>query len=209
MGHARVAQDDADDVFLQLALAEDLHRRHRDAFLEDLPGVDGQGARHLAADVGHVAEVGGPAEVPAVLEDRLQDQPVVEMAHRGPAAVGVVGEDHVAFFEHAVKGFHEPVDERAELADHHLALDVGDHGEGIALLPDAGRHGRAEQRGVHFHPGVAKGVLDDVEGHRVHVKTRERRIVGLEYSSCHERAPQSIRPSGRMSRFPNRSTSAR
>ena len=37
------------------------YQEHRDAFLEDLPGVDGQRARHFTADVGHVAEVRGPA----------------------------------------------------------------------------------------------------------------------------------------------------
>jgi hypothetical protein len=31
------------------------------------------------------------------------------------------------------------------------------------LFADAGRHGGAEQHGVHFGAGVAQGILDDVE----------------------------------------------
>ena len=63
----------------------------------------------------------------------------------------------------AVEVADEAVDERAELAHDHLAAPFGDQGKGVALLADAGGQGRAEQGGVHLHPRVAKGVLDDVE----------------------------------------------
>ena len=46
----------------------------------------GSDARHLAADVGHVAEHRGLGDQPAVLEHRQQHQPVVAMADRAVAA---------------------------------------------------------------------------------------------------------------------------
>jgi hypothetical protein len=46
---------------IELAVAVDLDRRDLQAFFEDLRRVGGQAARHLAADVGHVAEHRRPA----------------------------------------------------------------------------------------------------------------------------------------------------
>jgi hypothetical protein len=80
--------------------------------------------------------------------------------------VRVAGEEDVAVFDGAVVALQEAVDERAELADDHLAFDIGDHRELVVLLADAGRHRGSEQHGVHLEARVAERAFDDIDRHR-------------------------------------------
>ena len=162
-------------VFLQHVLLVDLGRRNANALFEDLPGVRRQAARDLAADVGHVAEHRGIGDQPAVLEDRAQQQPVVVVTDGAVAGVRIGREEHVALFDRPVVGGLEAVDEAAELADDHLAVDVGDHRELVVLFPDARRHGGAEQHRVHLEARIEHRVLDDIQGDRINLDPLERR----------------------------------
>ena len=150
-------------------------------FLEDPGGVGRQASRHLAADVGHVAEHRGPSDQPAVaIVNRHQHQPVGRVADRAVALVGVGGQKDVALFDRAVVAVEEAADERAELADHHAALAIGDHRELVVLLADARGHRGAEQHGVHLVARVAQRAFDDVERDRVDVERPKRLAVALD-----------------------------
>ena len=107
------------------------------------------------------------------------------MADGTGAGIGVGQEDHVPIFERAVPIIEEAADEAAELADDHLARVIGDQREGIALFADAGRHGGAHQRGVHFDAGVAQRVFDDVERDRINGLLFEGGVVGLNDGGGH------------------------
>ena len=132
-------------------------------------GVGRHRRRRLAADVGHVPEHRRPADDPALVEDRHDDQPVVGVADRGAAGVRVGGEQDVALLDRAVEAVEEVGDGQAELADDHLPVGVGDQRELVVLLADARRQRGAEQHLVHLVAGVAQRVLDQVEGDRVDV----------------------------------------
>ncbi len=107
------------------------------------------------------------------------------MADGTIAGIGIRREEHVALFDGAVIGRLEAVDEAAELADDHLAVDVGDHRELVVLFTNTGRHGRAEQHGIHFPACVQHGVLDDIERDRIDVHTLERSWFGFNNSGWH------------------------
>ena len=197
-----------ENVLVELAVAEDLDRRDDRAFLVDHLRVGRQRARHLAADVGHMAEHRRPGDQPAVEEDRHHQQPVVEMADRAGAGIGIVGEEDVAVLDRPVIAGDEAVQERAELADHHLAFLIGDQRKGVVLLADAGAHGGAEQHRVHFDARVAQRVLDDVERDRIDGHALERRRLGLDRSCWHGlplRGSRRRHSSGRPSDLPCRS----
>jgi len=200
---AHVVQDDVKHVAVHNALAVQLDRRDADAFLPDRGSIGRQRAGHLAADVGHVAKHGRIVDDAAVLEDRHQHQPIRQVAHRAIAQVGVVGEEDVAFLDLAGIALQEAGDERAELADDHLAFVGGDQREGIALLADARAHGGAAQYGVHLVTGIAQRVLDDVDGDAVHRYAFERGVIGLGDTRNHD-----AYSCGRISRLPTRSTAA-
>ena len=202
--HAAVMHGDVENVLLQFALAVELDRRQAQALLENRPGVVRQGARHLAAHVGHVAEHRRPGDQMPLAEDRRNDELVVGVADRALATVRVVQENDVAVLDLAFIIAQKTVDERAELADDHLAVAIGDERKGVALLANAGRQGRAEQGRVHFNARVSQGVFYDVEGHRIDILRRRDRLGGFNQSGGHERLPYA----GAISMFPYGSTVA-
>ena len=191
-GQAAVVQDHLEQVVLHHPGLDDLDRRDRDALLVDRAGIRRQRARHLAAHVRHVTEHGGPRDDAAVLVDRHQHEPVVLVADRAVDRVRVVGQEDVALLHGAVVTLQEAVDERAELADDHLAVEVGDQRELVVLLADAGRHGRAEQHRVHFETGVAQGALDDVDGDGIDLHLLHRLLVALDDLGGHVRISGSV-----------------
>ena len=193
IGLARLVHHQLDQIFVVLALGVDLDRRDAHAFLKDGAGVDRHRSGDLAADIRLVAEHRGPRDQPPAAENRQQYQPVVRMADRPFAAVGIAEEDHVAFLDRPVEAFQEPADEAAELAHDHLAGGVGDQRKGVALLADARRHGGADQRRVHLDPRVAKRILDDVERHRIDHNRVERGGVALNDLGRHQRASGVMR----------------
>ncbi len=143
-----------------------------------------------------MAEHRGPGDEPAVEEDRHHQKPVVEVTDRAGAGIGVVGKEDIAVLDRAVVSGDEAVQERAELADHHLAFLIGDHREGVVLLANARAHRRAEQDGVHLDARVAKRVLDDVEGDRIHGRALEWRGLGLD--DCGWHLPLSLESPGAL-----------
>ncbi len=136
-----------------------------------------------------MAEHRRPGDVAAVLEYRHQYDPVRQVRDGRIAHVRVVRQDDVAFLDLAVIRLHERADERAELADDHLALRVGDHREAVALLADTRRHRGPEQHRVHFDPGVLQGVLDDVRRDALDLDLLQRSVVGFDDSGWHGSAP--------------------
>ena len=204
--HPALVQDHLEHVFLQLVVLVDLDDGDDDAFLVDLVGVGGQTPRHLAADIGHVAEHRGVGDEAAVAIDRAQDEPVRRMADGAGAAVGIGGEENIPLLDGAVVLALEAVDEGAELADDHLAVGVGDHRELVVLLADSRRHGGAVEHGVHLVAGAAQRALDDVESDRVHVDRLERRVVGLDDGDWHVASPPPQWPTGLMMMLPYPST---
>ena len=142
----------------------------------------------------------------AVLEHRLEHQPVRQVGDRGVAHIGIVGEDHVPLFDLAVVDLQEGADKRAELAHDHLALDVGDHREAVPLFANTRGHGGAEQYRIHFLPGVAQGVLDDIDGNAFHINRVQGLVIGLQYLCWHCCSPPYAE--GSMSRLPTESTRA-
>ena len=204
--HAALVQDHLEDVFLQHVVLVDLDHRDDDAFLVDLVGIGRQAPRHLAADVGHVAEHRGVGDEPTVAIDRAQDQPVRRVADGAGAAVGIGGEEDVPLLDRAVILALEAVDEGAELADDHLAVGVGDHRELVVLLADSRRHGGAVEHGVHLVAGAAQRALDDVESDRIHLDRLEGRVVGLDDGDWHVAPPPTQWPTGLMMMLPYPST---
>ncbi len=99
------------------------------------------------------------------------------MADGRAAGVGVRRQQDVTLLDGAVVAVQEVGDRQAELADDHLPVGVGDQGELVVLLADAGGQGGAEQHLVHLIAGVAQGVLDQVEGDDVDVDRGDRAVV--------------------------------
>ena len=122
LGHADVVQDHAEDVRVQLAFPEDLHRRDADALAEDRLRPGRQRARQRAARVHLVAEHAGPADQLTFPEDRQADKPVVDVRDRAAALVRVGVQDHVALADRLVEVLEHLRDVGAELADHHPAV---------------------------------------------------------------------------------------
>ncbi len=185
VGHAAVVKNQFQQIRLQLVTLVNLGWRDADALLKNFPGVGGQTARHLAANVGHVAEHGGIGNQPTVLEDRPQQQPVVDVADGAITGVGIGGKKQIPLFDGAVVGLFETVDEAAELPHHHLALQVSDHGEFIMLFPDARGHGRAEQYRVHLVAGIHHGIFNNVQRDGIHINALKLFAVGLYYGRRH------------------------
>ena len=67
---ARVEEDDFHNILAHLAVVDDAHRRQTDALLKDAGAVGAFAARHLAADVRVVGEVGDEGDDPPVAIDR-------------------------------------------------------------------------------------------------------------------------------------------
>jgi hypothetical protein len=193
--HPDLVEDDAQGHVVQLAVVVQLERRDYHTLLVDGVRVGRHRTGCLAADVGHVAEHRRPADHPAVVVDRDDDQPVVGVADRGAAGVRVGGQQDVALADRTVEVVQEVRHRQAELADHHLAARVGDQRELVVLFADARGQRGAEQHLVHLVAGVAQRVLDDVQGDRVDVDLRHRLGRGLEYLG-HQSS------TGRISRLP-------
>ena len=91
---ARVEQHEREHVRAQLALVEQLDGRDPQPFLKDAGAVRALAARHLAADVGMVGDVGDERDGPAVEEDRARQRQIGQV--RAAAHVRVVREEAVA-----------------------------------------------------------------------------------------------------------------
>ena len=104
------------------------------------------------------------------------------MTDRAVTGVGVGGQEQVTFFDGAVVGLFKAVDKATELADHHLAFQIGDHREHIVLLTNPRRHRRPKHDRIHLVAGVHHRVFDDVEGDWVDILTLE--FLGVGFNDC-------------------------
>ena len=156
--HARVRGKDVDDVLLEDAGADELHRRDADALLKALRRLWIVIAGDVAADVEPMPDRGNPGEHAAAAHQRAHQAEIVEVR---AAVVGVVEEIGVAGVEVAV------------------ARDLVDHGL------DRERHGADEDRqaGRALHQGRAGlGVIEAVAGvvrlgdDRIERRAVERRV---------------------------------
>ena len=171
---ADVGHDDVPDGLDVLAPLDDLQRRDAQALLEDLRGVAGEAARHLAADLGHVPDAGGEGDQLAVTEDGLDDAVLGQVA---AAAEGVVVEHDVARTEVLLADLEDrPLDDeddrtevgRAELGlGDHLALGVEDRAREVEPLVEERRIRRVAHRDAHLARRRDEVVVDDLERHLV------------------------------------------
>ena len=80
------------DVLVEHAALEQLHRRDAQAFLEDLGRGRAIAAGGDAADIEVVAERADEGDAPPVVKDRAEGEDVRQVL---AAAIGVVGDDDV------------------------------------------------------------------------------------------------------------------
>ena len=191
---AHVVQDQVEHRLLNLATLDDLDRGDDEPLVVDRLGVRRQRARQAATDVHHVAELRGPADELARVEDRDEHEPVVRVRDRAGALERVGAEDHVALVDALVPVGHHLVDVGAELPHDHAAAGIRDHRELVVLLPDHGAHRRAEEHGVHLIAGALERALDDVERDRVDLDPgRDVRDAEFVCGSCHESSSLGLR----------------
>ena len=112
------------------------------------------------------------------------------MADGAVAGIGVIGKKYVAVLDRAVVAGHEAVQERSELANHHLAFLIGNERKGVVLLTDARAHRRAEQHRVHLDARIAQRVLDDIERDRIDGDTFKSARLALDDPGWHSSAPE-------------------
>ena len=168
---AHVAGEQAEEILVQLAGAEELRGRDDDALLVELGGVGGHAARGPAAHVLVVAHRAGQRDGAAVGEDRHRERDVGQV---GAAVVRVVQEKRVALV-HAPRGERRSTMRCAAncSAPRWIGmaaawamvspLRVEQRGRGVeALLDD--RRGRAlEQRQLHLVGDGVEPVAQDLE----------------------------------------------
>ena len=125
VGHPDVLLQDAPDRLVQLALLVELDGRDDQPFLVDLSVVAGVAPGHAAADVGLVADAAAPGNQHIVLEDRLEEKDVGQVA--GPFVGVVIGED--VSRQHVVaKGVHHTLQRRGH------GTQVGRRGQTLGHL---------------------------------------------------------------------------
>ena len=96
---AGVVHQDGQRRPVRLAARMDLDRRDADPLAEDRGRGGRHAPRHRPADVHHVAEHGAEADQLPFEEDRDQHHPVVDVADRAAALVGIALQDDVAGLE--------------------------------------------------------------------------------------------------------------
>ena len=136
---ARIGGEDVDDVVLQHARADELDRRHADAFLITLGRLGVEIAGHDAADVEPVADRGKPGEHLSVSQQRPHQPEVIEM---GAAVIGIVEDIGVARLEPAITRDH--IDHRLD-GERHGADE--DRQAGACPAPGWRRSRRGRGRG--------------------------------------------------------------
>ena len=129
----------------QFAAPQDAHRRDQQPFLEQIGGVAGIGARHLAAEVGLVRGVADIADEAIVEEHRRDDGDVGRVVLAG--LIGMIDDEGVARrgigkaaadFVH-LRGQRADMQRLRNALRHHAALRVEDReGEVLAFLDDGG-----------------------------------------------------------------------
>ena len=95
-GYTDVVQDNVNDVLAKLASANELYRWQTQSLLHDLGRRRGKAARHHAAGIRPMAGIRQVAPKSAAIVERAHHLDVHQM---GAAEIGVIDQDHVAWFE--------------------------------------------------------------------------------------------------------------
>ena len=207
VGEARVAQEDAERLVVQHALAVDAHGRDDDALVEDLGGVGRDAARPHAADVPEVAPRLREGDELAAVEHRRGEHHVRRVGDAAARAVAVVVPVEVAGAHRGGRvlledDLGEVAEERHHRAAHHAPARIEDAGEVVVLLADERRHRRALDDRFHVRLGRAQRAANDLARHRVRGQQAPRRAGPA-------RPLHRPRPPARITRLPARSTVAR
>ncbi len=187
---AALVQNHLEYIILQDIILVDLDDRDDHAFLVNLRRIGRQGTRHFAANIGHMSKHRGISDQTALKKYRPHHQPVRRMTNCARAAIRVRGQKYVTFFNGAVIVSVKAVNERAELANHHLAVRRGNHWKFIMLLTNARRHGGAVKHGVHLITCTPKSALDDIEGDGINIDFFEGLAIRLNDFGWHDDTPR-------------------
>ena len=173
LGRPDVRDEDLEDRLDLAVLLVDLDRREADALLEDVLVV-AEGGGHHAADVGHVRDVRRVREHLALVEVRLDDDELRQVAIR---TVGVVREHDVAGAQvldadlgdrrgHDVDGRADLRRDERRLRDH-LRLTVEHDAREVERLVEHRRVARPHHRDPHLLARRDEVVADDLEQERI------------------------------------------
>ena len=168
----RVAQEDAVGLLVELALADDAHRRHEDALVVDLGGVRRDRARAQPADVLVVAEGGGERDQASRVEDRHREDHVLVVLHRPVGDVRVVEPVDVARPHRLERvDLHDRLEHARpaarDVTGHDAAPRVEDPDEVVLLLLDEGRHRAPLHQELHVPDRGGQAAADDLERDRI------------------------------------------
>ncbi len=172
VGEPRVAEEHAEGLVVEHALAVDADGRHDDPFVENLGGVGGNAARAQPSDVPEVAPRLGEGQEAAAVEHGGREDHVRRVRDAAARAVTVVVPVEIARPHRLGRilledGRHQVAEERDHRAAHHPPPRVEDAGEVVLLFPDEGRHGRALDHRFHLGLGRPQRPPDDLARDRI------------------------------------------
>ena len=183
------------------ALLLDLDRGYAQALLKDLGRLAVEGARHVTADLGDMADAHRETQKLAILEEGLEEGVLRAVQ---AATIRVVVQDDVAVLDRVERDLlGAGLDQQRHAADHrgtefragdHVALGVGERAGKIEALVKDRRIGRLHQQNAHLTADRHHRRIDDVHGHHVH--GRPPRLHAAQHSGCggHRPAPGYPRP---------------
>ena len=201
---AGVETHELDDVAAELPLVEQLDGRDPQPLLEDARAIGALAARHLAADVGVVGDVGDERHQPAIEEDRARKCQIGQV--RSAAHVRIVREEAVTGAETVRRiapgdVLHE-TEEGAQMEGgdrgqgEEVARGVEDRDRAVAPFLDVRRVRGLDQGGHHLVGRGREAVRDDLGGDWI--ATRFHRRFPAERRILHPCRRCPIRPAGRQ-----------
>ena len=200
-GRARIAEKELEEGAIELAFPVQALRRDADPLLVDLEARGRDAAGHPPADVVDVHEAPDVAHELPFPEHRFPQEHVREVGDHPAGAVGVVGDEDVAF-AHVVAHPRDRVVHRH--ADHHQHAVAARCREHLALRAHENR--AVVLRLLHEH-GV-RGAVDDLShlvDHRLEAidEDLERYLVEPGVESVHVRVPMRLRCGSISTRKPS------
>jgi len=181
-GRARVEQDQVEHVPVELARAHDAHRRDAHAFLVDRLAHRGFRARHHAAHIRVMRDVGDEGDDAPADEDRRDDGDVGQV--RAAAVVRIVRDEHIArhdlLLRKALQYLVHRAHHRAQVYRHalrqrdHLPRGVEYRGRAVRAFLDVGRERGAHERRTHFLRRREEKTGDDLGPDRVYASAHCR-----------------------------------
>src|SRR5262249_15534435 len=208
IGKARVAQEDPVCLLVEPALAHNANGRNEETLVVDLRGVRRDAAGAQAADVLIVAEGGGEADEPSLVEDGRGEDHVLVLLHGAVGEVWVVVPVDVAG-AHALERIDlEDGREHAgpaprDVTGHDARARVEHADEVVLLLLDEGRHRAPLHQELHIADGRPQTPPNDLQRNRINGLSLapsggEGRVRGR----CHMRSSRRLCASSTRARNP-------